>query len=35
VLAMIPELEPDDSDHAIEKQEPVLAEAGSNHVRSS
>jgi polysaccharide chain length determinant protein (PEP-CTERM system associated) len=35
VLAMIPELEPDDSDRAIEKQEPVLVEAGSNHVRSS
>jgi polysaccharide chain length determinant protein (PEP-CTERM system associated) len=35
VLAMIPELEPDDSERASEKQEPVLAEAGSNHVRSS
>jgi polysaccharide chain length determinant protein (PEP-CTERM system associated) len=35
VLAMIPELEPDDSDQITEKQDPVLAEAGSNHVRSS
>jgi len=35
VLAMIPELEPDDSDRAIDKQEPILVEAGSNHVRSS
>jgi polysaccharide chain length determinant protein (PEP-CTERM system associated) len=35
VLAMIPELEPADSDREIDKQEPVLVESGSNHVRSS
>ena len=33
VLAMIPEIEPDDSDRASEKQEPILAGVGSDHER--